>query len=34
MAIRLGDEAPDFSCTTELGAVAALKPEFDRRTPR
>lgn len=62
MAIRLGDEAPDFSaettqgtlsfhawkegswavlfshprdftpvCTTELGAVAALKPEFERR---
>jgi alkyl hydroperoxide reductase subunit AhpC len=62
MAIRLGDDAPNFSaettegtvdfydwkgdswavlfshpkdytpvCTTELGAVAALKPEFDKR---
>ncbi len=62
MAVRLGDEAPDFTaesthgtirfhqwkgeswavlfshpknftpvCTTELGALAALKPEFDKR---
>ena len=62
MALRLGDEAPDFTadttegpvtfhdylgdswgvlfshpkdytpvCTTELGRVAALKPEFDKR---
>ncbi len=65
MAIRLGDEAPDFVaettegpiqfhawkagqwavlfshpkdftpvCTTELGALAALKPEFDRRNTK
>ena len=65
MAVRLGDEAPNFAaattegviefhvwkkgawavlfshpkdftpvCTTELGAVAALKPEFDKRNTK
>ena len=65
MAIRLGDQAPDFTadttegtvsfhdwkadswavlfshpkdytpvCTTELGRVAALKSEFDKRNPK
>jgi alkyl hydroperoxide reductase subunit AhpC len=65
MAVRLGDDAPDFTaetthgtirfhdwkrgywavlfshpkdftpvCTTELGAVAALKPEFEKRSTK
>jgi thioredoxin-dependent peroxiredoxin len=65
MAVRLGDQAPDFTadttegrigfhewkrgqwailfshprdftpvCTTELGALASLKPEFDKRSTR
>src|SRR6266513_1654595 len=32
MAIRIGDEAPDF--TAELGYMAKLKPEFDKRNTK
>src|SRR5215469_17971409 len=36
MSLRIGDEVPNFTpvCTTELGYMARLQPEFDKRNTK